>query len=608
MTRLAEATTEHGPRGGGAVPLRASGRGDAQHVRSALDQPDEPMLDLQPLTPEDFRRSSFPLLDRIEAAAYRAGLMRLFDGGPRSNQLVARVEGAVPGNRAAGQSLRTGHLAAGGLRTALDDIDYRANGRLVGPVAEAVHGFAWLRDLAAVSPAEDTGRIARDLFGRWTAANSRESGRKGLGWKPGVVGARLLAWLVHAPLILGEADSALRKRYLAEIDAAALWLDRAAARAKPGLWAIEAWSALAAQALLRQARARLRFAEIGLLTALGDGIGEDGGILSRSPADQLALVETLTDLAACYASVDKPLPSGIETIRAMLLPPLLALRHGDGGLGNWQGSGGIREERVARARQASGVRARAVLDASQWGYRTLRSGDSIVQFDAAPPPAPRYAASGCASTLAFELSHGAQRLVVNCGGAALAGGALPMRIEQGVRGTAAHSTLVLDDANSTAVLLKGAIGKGVAAVEVARDTAPGRKTVTASHDGYASRFALLHERALSLRDDGLELAGEDRLIPSVKNARRGKVQCALRFHCGPDVQVEFTAGARQALLALPDGGVWRFALDGPEGTVSVEDSLWVDGEGRPHPTRQLVVEGLASRSGETFAWRFVKMG
>ena len=36
-------------------------------------------------------------------------------------------------------------------------------------------------------------------------------------------------------------------------------------------------------------------------------------------------------------------------------------------------------------------------------------------------------------------------LFVNCGGAAAAGGLMPLRLEQGLRATAAHSTLVLDD-------------------------------------------------------------------------------------------------------------------------------------------------------------------
>ncbi len=50
-----------------------------------------------------------------------------------------------------------------------------------------------------------------------------------------------------------------------------------------------------------------------------------------------------------------------------------------------------------------------------------------------------------------------------------------MRIESGLRATAAHSTLVLDDVNSTAVLINGKLGTGVTEVELDRRMLSGDK-------------------------------------------------------------------------------------------------------------------------------------
>src|SRR3546814_1512496 len=63
--------------------------------------------------------------------------------------------------------------------------------------------------------------------------------------------------------------------------------------------------------------------------------------------------------------------------------------------------------------------------------------------DAAPPPIARVTEAGCASTLAFELSDGDERIVVNCGGAALTGATIPADLARGLRTTAAPSTLTL---------------------------------------------------------------------------------------------------------------------------------------------------------------------
>jgi uncharacterized heparinase superfamily protein len=219
--------------------------------------------------------------------------------------------------------------------------------------------------------------------------------------------------------------------------------------------------------------------------------------------------------------------------------------------------------------------------------------------------------------LAFELSDGPQRVIVNCGGAALAGGQVPARIGQGLRATAAFSTLVLDNANSTAVLLHGQLGKGVETVNLDRRMVAGRgreaTRIEAAHDGYGARFGLTHQRILTLSGDGTELAGEDILIPSAKNGKRGKIAFAIRFHLGRGVEVQLSGDKRGASLVLPDGRLWQFRLGGDRAgadaiTLSAEDSLWVDGEGRPHATEQLVIEGLALRSGGHFSWLLRKTG
>ena len=136
----------------------------------------------------------------------------------------------------------------------------------------------------------------------------------------------------------------------------------------------------------------------------------------------------------------------------------------------------------------------------------------MLVFDAAPPPPPRALEGACASTLAFELSDGPDRLVVNCGGVGAAKGALPAGLVHALRTTAAHSTLTLGDRNSTAIHEDGSLGKGVGEVELVRDETAGIGRVEASHDGYARRYGLVHERRLNLSGDGRQLAGEDRLI------------------------------------------------------------------------------------------------
>jgi uncharacterized heparinase superfamily protein len=74
----------------------------------------------------------------------------------------------------------------------------------------------------------------------------------------------------------------------------------------------------------------------------------------------------------------------------------------------------------------------------------------------------------------------------------------------------------------------------------------------------------------------------------------------VRFHLAPGVEATSTADGQGALLRLRGGSAWQFRCRG--GQLSVEDSLWIDGQARPHPTLQLVIAGETPPDGMTISW------
>ena len=532
---------------------------------------------------------------------------------PAKPRLLGTVKSALDGNRRAGMALRTGQMMVGGLKLPLDKLDFRSPSKLTPPFIRAVHGFTWMRDLAASAPRAQCASTAGDIFSSWLKANPKPG--KGPAWTVELAGLRLLNWLVHAPMVLTGDGERLKHKMLEAIEINARWLDRHVGGADDRFAQAAGWCGIVAAGLLMpDGKARRLFGEAGLLRTLGEMVGEDGGVLSRCPAAQAEAIVLLSELRACYAAAGRDQPAALDTMLALLVPALLGLRMGDRGLGSWQGSAAMGEAELDALIAASGVRTRPLVEADQWGYQRIRTGDAVLVFDAAPPPKPRHARHACASTLAFEYSHGPHRIIVNCGGSALAGTQVPARIEQGLRGTSAHSTLVLDDANSTAILLHGQIGKGVEEVDFSRDSVTqghkGAARLEAAHNGYAARFGLVHRRILMLSDEGTELRGEDVLEPSGRKGKRGKIGFAMRFHLGLGAEAQPTDDGRGVHIALPDASYWQFRLGGDIGDAncSVEDSIWVDGQGRPHATQQIVVDGLTARSGGRFPWLLKRMG
>ncbi|NII57752.1 putative heparinase superfamily protein [Sphingomonas aerolata] len=516
-------------------------------------------------------------------------------------KLIAVPEDPVLGDIPRGTMLLEGLLSFRGEARDIETLDLAKP--LPGPFADYFHSFAWLRDLSTVATRARGAPIAEYLMGLWLTAYADTPG--GIAWRPDLWGRRILFWTAHAPLILSSADLVYRSKVLNALARGALHLDRSADKVPAGAPRIAAWcGVVAAGLLIPGGDPRRAFGEAGLLRALGTGLFDDGGSVSRSPAMLLDSIQLLTLLQDSYLARNLALPEPIATTLTRMVAALLGVTHGDLGLSSWQGGGPASETQVAAVIEASGVRTRPLRQARDWGYQRLAAASSVLIVDAAPPPVARLVEGGCASTLAFEFSDGPARLVVNCGGARAGIAQLPPAMVEGLRSTAAHSTLTIADSNSTAIHADGTLGRGVAEVELSRQESEAASRIEASHDGYVRRWGFVHRRQLMLTGDGRELRGEDALLPKGSKRRLGLSLFAIRFHLGAGVQVSPTADGLGAILRLPGGAIWQFRCRG--GALVVEDSVWIDADGRPVATQQLMITGEAAAGGASVSWALKK--
>jgi uncharacterized heparinase superfamily protein len=519
-------------------------------------------------------------------------------------KLLAVPKDPVAGDKAAGEAILRGRFVRRGEAVALETFDFD-DPALAADLSDYVQSFEWLRDLAAAATRERGSKLAEKMVQKWLAAHAETVGERA--WRADLWGRRILFWTAYAPYILSSRDSVYRAVLLNTLSRGARHLDKAAEKARPGLARITAWAGVIAAALVVQGGpARLGRGEAGLLRALAASLHDDGGLVSRSPEEQLRLVELLAQLRAVYYAGDRERPEAVADALSGAVGALLGVALGDEALSSWQSGNMGSKRRIAAAVESSGIRARPLRQPRGWGYQRLEAKSTTALFDAAPPPPTRAFAGGCASTLAFELSEGANRLVVNCGGPGSAAGALPAELVHALRSSAAHSTLTLGDRNSTAVHDDGSLGKGVSQVELARDETAGVIMVEASHDGYVRRFGLVHQRQLTLAADGRELRGQDLLTLQGRRRRAEPIPYAVRFHLHPDVEAATTADGQGALLRVRGRTVWQFRCRG--GRLAIEDSLWIDGDAGLRETSQLVVGGESPADGTAIAWIFRRAG
>lgn len=539
--------------------------------------------------------------ERLALIAYATPLADRKLKGRQPLKILATPTDPILGSAERGREIAAGRLAHAGHVEVVRTLNFA---RLDAPLAwrEWLHGFGWLRDLAAATDRKKGAMVAEVVVEAWLA---RHRDYDELAWRPDLAGQRLLNWILHAPYILSRSEPIYRSLVLNHLARCARHLDRAHDKTEEGMARVAAAAGLlAAGLMLPEGAARTVRAEAALAKALAAFVLPGGGVASRRPSDVLDVAELLITLRALYLARRSEVAPAVGETLDMVMAGLKGLQLGDGALAALNGGNVCDARRVRHVLSLAGSAARPTRNGAASGFQRLSAGNAVVVADAGPPPVAAVARGAHAGSLAFEMSDGDTRMIVNCGGGHGALAELPRQLGELLRTTAAHSTLVVADTNSTRLISGEGLGRGVEEVVMTRHESDEGDWLEATHDGYARKYGLIHRRRLFLAGDGRDLRGEDRLEPvgARRLGRRKPVAFDIRFHLGPGIEATPTADAHGALVKLPGGTVWQVKARG--GRLTVDDSLFVDASGTPRPIRQIVVSGETDAGGAVVKWSF----
>lgn len=469
---------------------------------------------------------------------------------------------------------------------------------------EELHGFRWLRHMRAAGT-ELAAANARALVGDWIALHGNRIA--GVAWEPAVASRRLIAWLQHSTVVLQGAEYPFYRQFLKMLAVQIRYLRTMAPEMPPGEDRLRARTALALAALSLPAPAvALRNATRNLALELDEQILPDGGHVSRNPAALPEILSDLLPLRQTYANQAEAPPAALMGAIDRMLPALRFFRHQDGELARFNGVGITAHGRIAAILRHDDTDGQPLLHAPHSGYERLAQGDTTVIADTGPPPPAEVSRDAHAGCLSFEMSSGRQPFVVNAGVDTY--GAREFRAL--ARATAAHSTATLNDTSSCRFNLSPRVQKlistplvdGPRRTPCERTDADGRQGFIASHDGYLSRFGIVHERQMALSGAGSLIEGVDRFFVE-RAVSGGAAQVALRFHLHPDVELSAN-GDGDLVLSSARGGRWRFAS--PAVAPSVEDSIFFAGFAGPRRSRQIVLSFRTPELAEV-PWRLLRL-
>ncbi len=500
----------------------------------------------------------------LRASLFRSRLYAASLGKRTGDTPVAQCADVWPGDLGAGRALASGDKP-------FDD----------DPRAE----LGWLRDLHRLG-GDDARRAAKYHVHAWLR---RAGGWDPLTWRPDAIGRRLANVGGAIEFLCEGADNGFRVELFDRLCREARHLHRNARWAAPGHARIAAAKGLIMAGLcLPKGQPWLRAGLKRLQREIAMQILPDGGQSERSPA---ALLRVLGDLVDIRDSLDggHDAHETIDHAIDRMAPMVRFFRHGDGGLAHFNGGMDAPAATVDAVLRAAGAEGRAPARAPHSGFERIEAGAATLIADLGATPPSGFDGAAHAGTLSFEFSHGTDRLVVNCGSAP----EHTAELREALRATAAHSTLILGDTNSSEIVPGGGLGRRAREIERSRAVEDGATLIAAAHDGYTARFGLVHRRRWFLSPDGTDLRGEDTL-----EGRPGTYGFVIRFHLHPDVQVGPPGQMQSGLQMVPlrvGGAEWHFHAEG--GTVQVEDTVYCDG--MQHEARQLVVAGRIDDEGHS---------
>ncbi len=324
--------------------------------------------------------------------------------------------------------------------------------------------------------------------------------------------------------------------------------------------------------------------------AVAASVLPDGGHASRAPEAALQLLLDLLALDDGWTQRGYQVPD--EAVRAIdrLTAALRFFTLPDGRLACFQGGEQSEPMLIAAARahddaEASGPPSHA----PHSGYQRLEGRSIQVMMDVGrPAPAP-WNVSACAQAGAIEVVCGKDRLVTNSGWSLRAPWAQALRLTDGGSTVSlAHESAGAPLGGWPARLLGPRLVGGPAQVEVRRASAEAGVWLDFSHDGWAGRVGLMHERRLYLDFAADELRGEDQFTATGPPRASRVIPYAVHFHLPPEVEAVLARDHRSVLLRGPSAKGWWLRNDAVD--VRVEPAVCFR-HGQQVATRQVVLLG-----------------
>ncbi|CAI8405348.1 MAG: hypothetical protein CBD03_02250 [Rhizobiales bacterium TMED143] len=474
---------------------------------------------------------------------------------------------------------------------------------------EALHGFDWLRHVCALQAPRGP-RAAAFYIQDWIRRNPV---RVKEAMRPHIIARRLMNWSAALPTIMPELERRDADKIRQALNQQSKFLSKCVDEENNGVQRLIGAFGLAHAGLAFSNDGKwVRLGMEIILRELRRQILADGGHVSRSPETLADILSHILALESGLSARAVQIPGSLVETRKRMQAMLGMVCHPDGGLALFNGATQRTASEIAPLLDRHSSK-NVMSYAQRSGYQRLTCGKLCLLVDVGQARGGPGTETSHAAPLSLEMSHGQDRIIVNCGPNLVHG----EKWHLASRGVAAHSAFGFDTDIEDPF-----IRSGLAARVLGHRLKPENWHVTcrrvedatgvwleSGHEQFSASHGVRYHRRLFVDASGEDLRGEDLLMPaSVKHEYRA-ARFHLRFHLHPQVTATLQAGGTSVLLVSRNGHGWQFRF-APQAdlVLNIEESVYMGEAGIPQRCQQITIAGTLQPRDTQIKWAMRYVG
>ena len=324
---------------------------------------------------------------------------------------------------------------------------------------------------------------------------------------------------------------------------------------------------------------------------------DDGMHFSRSPSKHLFFLENLIDIKNYLGLSGLSIPKTLNEVIAKMGMILKFFKINNNELAIFNEFNFIDSHHLNEVIKRANTRLRIPSTLNKACFKRISHNKLTFIMDCGSPPKEKTHAG----SLSFEFSYFGEKLVVNSGSPVVN----DKKWIEAMRSTAAHSTVSIDDVNSSDIFYQKDTDTRIAKVWSELLVDKNCYWLNSAHSGYKKIFGIIHNRKIHIDPENHIIRGQDYFSKPTKHLFNMPKKMFIRFHIHPDIRLNVTTSKKKVFLQLKNNIAWEFKCS--EAKIKLKEGIYL-GEKRTIQKNNhiLISENLVPEKKIKWMFRLIK--